>query len=691
MRRCGRCSKAGRKRVSRDTPTFALHTVQGSTYLLHPGNDLINRTLRAGTVWEGGTLHIAQLLLQGVERPVVLDIGANLGAFAVPIGQLLAPRGGQLHAFEPQRMVFYQLCANLLVNRLSHCQAHAMALGNQVGALEVPLLDPAHCDNLGAVSLEATRSQQQWRGQAGMVTTTVPLATLDSLHTLPQAHLIKIDVEGMELEVVQGAQAYLARSHYPPLLFEVWGDYEAAFIPKRERLLELVRSLGYQTWVLGELCVAQHPASVRVAITRQADGNVALRAVAHTPPNVPPTAPTERVPAGWDAPAQQAWEQGQRQAAVDQVLARINQAAGTAPAALFLQLAYYMFLHEDFASAAQCLELARQREPQNREVLLNLAVCLGRCERHGEALPHLQTVQAQEPDNAAVHDGLAKTYAKLQHYDQARAAGTRALALKAAACASPPAWQPPPGSPQSWAQAAGKRNVIAFSLWGDQPRYLRGAVHNALVAPALYPGWQLRYDVDATVPVEIIATLRELGAEVRIEPAGQPLRQRLAWRFRVANDAQVGRFLVRDVDAVLNARERRAVQAWEASDAWFHAMRDWWTHTDLLLAGMWGGVAGVLPDLETRLRSYASPDMETPNIDQWFLRDTVWPWVQAHCLVHDRCFAPPGAQPWPEADPAHSTHVGQCVFTADPMAQERQLAPWIARLPSLQLPPGVHA
>ncbi len=666
---------------------FGLHTVQGSTYLLHHGSDLINRTLRGGAVWEERTVQLAHLLLQGVAQPVVLDIGANLGAFAVPLGQHLAARGGQLHAFEPQRMVFYQLCANLLVNRLSHCQAHALALGNQVGSLEVPVLDHAYCDNLGAVSLEATRSQQQWRGRAGIATARVPLVTLDSLTDLPAAHLIKIDVEGMELEVVQGAQAYLARSHYPPLLFEVWGDYEAAFIPKRERLLALVRSLGYQTWLLGELCVAQHPFNTRVAVDRLAHGNFALRAA----PPVDSDAAVQRVPPGWDAPAQHAWGQGQQQLAVDRVLARINQATGATAVELFLQLAYYMFLHGDFASAVQCLEIARQNQPQHRQVLLNLAVCLGRCERFAEAVQHLQTVHALEPDNAAVHDGLAKAYAKLQRYDEARVAGTRALVLKAVAVASALPWELPAGSPQAFAQAPGKRDVIAFSLWGDHPRYLRGAVHNALVAPTLYPGWQLRFYVDATVPTDVITALRELGADVRIQPAGQTQRQRLAWRFQVANDAQVGRFLVRDADAVLNPRERRAVQAWEASQFWFHAMRDWWTHTDLLLAGMWGGVAGVLPTLDALQNHYVAPDMETPNIDQWFLRDRVWPCVQTSCLVHDRCFAPPGAQPWPDPDPAHGVHVGQCVFTAHPAVQEAQLARWIARLPSLQLAHRMHA
>jgi hypothetical protein len=136
---------------------------------------------------------------------------------------------------------------------------------------------------------------------------------------------------------------------------------------------------------------------------------------------------------------------------------------------------------------------------------------------------------------------------------------------------------------------------------------------------------------------------------------------------------------------VVNERERRAVDEWIASGYWFHAMRDWWTHTDLLLAGMWGGVAGVLPPLATMLSRYSPGVMETPNVDQWFLRDEVWRYVRQSCLVHDRCFRSPGSRPWPDPDPAGSIHVGQNVFAVGREAQEARLRSCGERIPSLGL------
>ncbi len=155
--------------------------------------------------------------------------------------------------------------------------------------------------------------------------------------------------------------------------------------------------------------------------------------------------------------------------------------------------------------------------------------------------------------------------------------------------------------------------------------------------------------------------------------------------MKPANDPRVFRFLVRDVDSVLNAREAAAVEAWIDSGQPFHVMRDWWTHTDLILAGMWGGVAGVLPDIARLMKAYRPPNLETPNIDQWFLRDRIWPCLRGRVLVHDRCFAAPGRHPFPGPQAPEGHHVGQCEFTARPARQAARIAPWIDSLPCLKL------
>jgi len=396
--------------------------------------------------------------------------------------------------------------------------------------------------------------------------------------------------------------------------------------------------------------------------------------------------PEASLPPGWHADAHALWQAGQRQPAIDAVLAHINVQGEPKPLPDVLQLSYYVFLCGDPAGAAAFLDRVRPAYPRHPELLSNLAVCMSRGGRPAEAVERARELLAIEPRNVLAHDTICSALHQLGDFAGAAHAGTRALALKDGEHArATPGWHLPQGQAAELADRPGCEHVIAFSLWGHDPRYLRGAIHNALEAPGIYAGWALRFHVDETVPADVRAALTELGADVRLEAPGQPLRARLGWRFQVANDPAVGRFLVRDVDSVVNERERHAVDEWIASGYWFHAMRDWWTHTDLLLAGMWGGVAGVLPPLATMLSRYSPQAMETPNVDQWFLRDEIWRYVRQSCLVHDRCFRPQGSRPWPDPDPTGSLHVGQNVFAVGREAQQERFASCGERIPSLRL------
>lgn len=393
--------------------------------------------------------------------------------------------------------------------------------------------------------------------------------------------------------------------------------------------------------------------------------------------------------ADWHAAAQQLWERGEQQAAIDQLLKLINREPEAIPRILGLQLSYYVFLLGDLRGAEQFLQRLLTMHPDDAEILENLAVVISRQGNRGDdALALFHRVCELRPESSNAWDGLAKELARSGHYSDAKHAGEQSLALKTTAAKPLPNWENPEGTPQAFLQRPRQGepiHCISFSIWGSNPRYLRGALRNALLIPELYPGWQARFHLDASVPADFIDLLRSLGAEVRLMPAGQSLRQKLCWRFQVANDPAVGRFLVRDCDSVVNQREVRAVQQWLESDRWFHIMRDWWTHTDPILAGMWGGIAGVLPDLQALLSSYSPEARETANVDQWFLRDLLWGSIRPLALVHDRCFRSEGSLPWPTPTPEGNRHVGQDEFASNRKGQALWLAGWLQRVPSLQV------
>jgi Tetratricopeptide repeat len=401
-----------------------------------------------------------------------------------------------------------------------------------------------------------------------------------------------------------------------------------------------------------------------------------------------PATPQPSAADNWQQKAQSRWNLGDKQGAIDEVIAAINQGAqqGELPRSPCLHLAYYLFQLGDFAAGEQVLNQLLQKDPADLEVLENRAIMQIRKGDIVAAARDFQAVVAQNPNSVNAWDGLTNALYRLGKWPEAIQAGEQALQRKDQQC-PPPTSQLSTGpamSTQAWDAQNQGQDIISFSLWGNNPVYLRGAVSNLLEAPIVYPGWQCRFYVDETVPLDFVVFVQEAGGQVVIENPNQSLRAKLCWRFQVANDPTVRRFLVRDADAVINSREARAVAEWLASDRWFHIMRDYWTHTDLILAGMWGGRSGLLPLLMPLIEQYKPGRLETANIDQWFLRDCVWPLIRDRALIHDRNFRAGNSCPWPDSDPPGNFHVGQNEAVAHPALQTERLGQLLGEYTWLQ-------
>jgi hypothetical protein len=205
------------------------------------------------------------------------------------------------------------------------------------------------------------------------------------------------------------------------------------------------------------------------------------------------------------------------------------------------------------------------------------------------------------------------------------------------------------------------RNQIAFSLHGATAAYCDGAVRNVVAAKFLFPEWRCRFYVDDSVPKLVADRLLREGAHV-VRVGGLPAgRFGTFWRFLIADDPAVDRYLVRDCDACLSLRERTAVDAWLASGRHFHVMRDGLTHTEPMLAGMWGGVRGALPPIQGEIIEFCRTAPLSRTADQLFLRERIWPTVRQSVLAHDSEFTLRDSQPFPgNADPS-APRVGQAV------------------------------
>jgi hypothetical protein len=120
------------------------------------------------------------------------------------------------------------------------------------------------------------------------------------------------------------------------------------------------------------------------------------------------------------------------------------------------------------------------------------------------------------------------------------------------------------------------------------------------------------------------------------------------------------RVIFRDADSVISQREAGAVQQWLDSGKRFHIMRDWGSHTELILAGLWGVVAGSLPPLDQLMQRFMSAPLASRHFaDQYFLRRFVWPYARQSLMHHDSVFGFMGGIAFPDGDrPQGHFHTG---------------------------------
>ena len=386
-------------------------------------------------------------------------------------------------------------------------------------------------------------------------------------------------------------------------------------------------------------------------------------------------------PVTWNREAATLWAAGMRDAAVTMSLTALD--ADPAPDAdAFIQPGFYLFQLERFDIGTAVLERAVAKFPDHPMILLSLGSSYSRWRKHKRAIPLLERFLALGIVDASAYDALAMSCSSTGDTIRARVFGTLALNEKDALTRDrrgSPALNPP-------GDAANRRRIIAFSLFGSHPRYLRGALQNVLVARTLYPGWTCRFTVDDSVDATFLAVMAEEGAEIVHDESGDDdVRHRLCRRFLVADDPEVGYYMVRDCDSVVSPREAAAVAEWLDSGLPFHAMRDWYTHTDPLLAGMWGGIAGMFPDMAGAIAAFREATPLNTNWDQFFLRDQLWPAIRDQAMVHDRYFTAHRARPFPTPTPKGTEHVGQNEYGADESGQAAALAAFAERIPALQL------
>jgi FkbM family methyltransferase len=142
-----------------------------------------------GEFAESENVLMSQFLRTG---DIAVNAGANVGTVALFLAQSVGAEG-RVYAFEPQNEIFHYLCGNVALGGHRNVIYLNAATGAENGTIEAPAVDYGSEDNFGAVSF------------VGQGPGDTDVRTIDGLN-LDRCRLIKINVEGMEPDVLEGAK-----------------------------------------------------------------------------------------------------------------------------------------------------------------------------------------------------------------------------------------------------------------------------------------------------------------------------------------------------------------------------------------------------------------------------------------------------------------------------------------------------
>ncbi len=198
---------------------FVLREILGSKMYLLANDPGISRSLIRSGIREPNTVQVIQKIVK--PGMTVIDVGANLGYYALLESMLVGPNG-KVYAIEPVEENYRVLCENIRLNNCRNIEVFPLAVGDKAGEQEIFL--SKHSNRGTMIDLNgASEFYRQRMSEIGKEKATVNTVTLDNFireHGIKAADLVRMDVEGYEPQVIGGMVETL-KTLSPKLLIEV--------------------------------------------------------------------------------------------------------------------------------------------------------------------------------------------------------------------------------------------------------------------------------------------------------------------------------------------------------------------------------------------------------------------------------------------------------------------------------------
>lgn len=182
---------------------------------------------------------------------LAIDCGANVGVHTIEWSKLMYG-WGQVISIEAQERIFYALAGNVTINNCFNAKLIWGAVGKSSGIIRIPNLDHFTPSSFGSFEIQQKQGNE-FIGQeidfSENNMTDTRLLTIDEL-VLPRVDLIKIDIEGMEIDALYGASETIQKNK-PILVIEKIKSNETV-------INEIISGYGYKSFPFGLNILAIH-------------------------------------------------------------------------------------------------------------------------------------------------------------------------------------------------------------------------------------------------------------------------------------------------------------------------------------------------------------------------------------------------------------------------------------------------
>jgi FkbM family methyltransferase len=233
-----------------------IQTRHGLMDIRYP-DDFISKQLTTKKEYEWYVVELVTNICKEFAQGVILDVGANVGTVALPLARLFPDF--QICAFEVQPELQNLLNCNVELNALTNIELYPFGLGDTAETKTIVLPDYSAAENIGAFSLHEFVQQQSSISRGHGVEHQIEIKRLDDVSIGQQPiRCIKLDIEGYELKMLQGAVQTLKIHNYPTIVYESW-SYNLWWKDHRLQLESFLKTLGYNSFSqFDDTVVARH-------------------------------------------------------------------------------------------------------------------------------------------------------------------------------------------------------------------------------------------------------------------------------------------------------------------------------------------------------------------------------------------------------------------------------------------------